>query len=1765
MKNLSNPVVLSPAKDVAIIGLSCNFPGARNLEAYLEQLKNGTDWVRQVSDNRLFDAGCDVNKSYRQIGFLEEIDKFDHGFFGISKSEAEAIDPVQRIMLEMTYTALEDAGLGPNDFRGEPIGVFFGGIGSSYHSVSLLDSAVSVIGNTNGVIAGRVAYALDLRGGALMIDTTCSSALVAVNEAYQKIITGDMHIAIAGSLNIQMFFAEQEESSPLNTMSPDGKCKPFDAEASGIGSGEGGGVIVLKRLDHAIADGDQVYAVIKGAAVNSDGGLSNGLTAPSPEAQKNVILSAWAKSDIDPAAIGYVEAHGTGTKLGDPIEFQALTEAFKFHNVQNKSCALGAVKSNLGHLDHAAGMAGLFKLICGLKYGKLFATLNFNNPNPFLDYENSALYVNTEYRNWTSKGPRLAAISSFGLSGTNIHMILEEFRQPERSSIIKDQDYWLRLSAKNLPALTEYRRNLSLFLRTSDPADAQEILHALNSSRGDYEYRLSIRCNSLSDLIQKCENDNFTFRNKGTTGITLLLSNAGLPKEFSDYLTGLYPDIANLREKILQNVKDECSVTLADQLTFLIFLDNLKIKINRIVATGIGRISQRIYYNRTLFDNINEFIKEGVHLGDIDQAKLRNVSSALFVNDNEPLLLSLSDDCSLAKVIKESQNEPLFTNIFTFTAENFKLHDFFEILFINGLTADLKSYGRKAGLSVKPAPTYPFQRVRCWFATSPESNVLNIETKQSKLFISEWVNDGTELPYHLHSKKVYVYFAKSGLFSNKVKDILGVENIIITVKSALIFRKVSETWYEIDSTNADHYSELYRNIKHKYEDISGIIDDSGYVSTNVLAADDNKNLTEELISVFFIAKVFHEELSHKNFGIYIATLGLHDSLAKQLHSGAARDGFWKGILSDHPSLDMHLVDFEETADAQAHAVQFCKEISTDHQIRVARYEAGIRNILSISPLNGVLKNEASSDFEKRIYLVTGGLGKIGRHLCKKLSETAETIIIIGQSDYKEDKEKLSTIDYIEKAGVKVDYQTINLADSLAMEQLFCDLRSKYKKVHRIYHLAGVADDFTPISKKNKDQFIRTVSPKLTGTLLLKKESSKLKPDTFVIFSSLNAVIPKKFSFDYAAANAFEDHLAFKIQMQGGTRYVSLNWPGWDVFPDDTQNTSGINPLEGIKLMEASLLSGRANIIISAPADFAAYRINPFFRISMDDYKSNGPKNDISKANENIREPQIDDSVESTISSIWQEVLKADSIDPSDDFFDIGGHSLNGTQVLNRINKKLGVNVDMDEFFDYGTLRSLSDLVQLKLDGLQDNDHSPKTYSFITPLAKQTDYAISDIQRTFWLNTQLQENSRIYNLVFPFFIKCDFQIDVLKQTMDYLLRRHESMRTSFRLTDGEIRQFIIPANDFDFKIRHENGSEELSWDSYAQHEHDLLFNIEQDPLVRASLVTYRADNHLFVLTMHHLVADGWSHGVLLQEFILVFKSYLNGQEPILPPLNFQYKDYVAWLAQKLLETGPEDASYWRQKLTGEWPMLLPKEIYSGEGSQWKAGTRKITLSHSETLALKTLAKQQDVTVFMVLISLIKAVIHQTFHWNDIVIGTVTSGRIHPELENQIGNYLNTLAIRDSVSGDMTFIELLKQVRQTTLEAFKHQTYPFSKVVEQKMNDGASWRERWLDIQVNLHNYLRVEDHLKGAADLFEVPEETANYDHDTDWSLHFNCLELDKDILSIYINYSRQMFDDQQILRLETDLVTLIRQVPGNPAAEISAIYLLDPAFTNINN
>ncbi|QSQ18812.1 SDR family oxidoreductase [Pyxidicoccus parkwayensis] len=518
--------IAADEQDIAIIGMTGRFPGAPDLDAFWQNLRNGVESIRAVPDAELEALGVDASLRkdaswVKASAALEGMELFDAGFFGYTPREAELMDPQHRVFLECCWEALERAGYAPEGYKGA-IGVFGGAPTNTYllhnlvpnaDQLSMLDQVQIDVANGADFLNTRVAYKFNLRGPSYSISSACSTSLVATHVAVQSLLNEECDIALAGGVSVHVKHPEGYRYLPGGIVSPDGHCRAFDAKADGTVFGSGAGVVVLKRLKDALEDGDFIHAVIKGSAINNDGSVKVGYTAPSVEGQAAVISEALGAAGVEPESIGYVEAHGTGTKMGDPIEVRALTKAFRPRKAAASPVAtatrkipIGSVKSNIGHLANAAGVSSLIKAVMSLEHRELVPSLHVEQPSPEIDFDNTPFYVNAKLEPWPAnpKHPRRAGVSSFGVGGTNAHVVIQEAPALPPSGPSRKAQV-LMLSARSATALDAATQRLVKHLRAHPEQSLADVAYTLQVGRQPMSHRRVLVCTDRDDALTALE------------------------------------------------------------------------------------------------------------------------------------------------------------------------------------------------------------------------------------------------------------------------------------------------------------------------------------------------------------------------------------------------------------------------------------------------------------------------------------------------------------------------------------------------------------------------------------------------------------------------------------------------------------------------------------------------------------------------------------------------------------------------------------------------------------------------------------------------------------------------------------------------------------------------------------------------------------------------------------------------------------------------------------------------------------------------------------------------------------------------------------------------------------------------------------------------------------------------------------------------------------------------------------------------------------
>lgn len=670
-------------KDIAIVGISMKLPGADNIEEFHDNLKNKKDCIRKVSNERRKLLKLNDNKDYLEVGYIEGIQYFDNKFFNISSKEAEYMSPEQRLSLQMAVDAILDAGYSLEEFRGSNCGVFMSSSDNEYKILAGQDSSIAYTGNLKSLSAGKISYYLDLRGPNSIIDATCASALLAVHEGCMKLVNGETDYSLAGGIVVNIHIPEYEDDdyNNLGVVSKGGRSRSFDADADGTGIGEGGGFILLKRLDDAVKDNDHIYGVIKGSAVNSDGARGSSLTAPSVDGQKDAILKAWERAGINPEEITDIESHGTGTLIGDPIEIESLQECFSNYTDKKSFAYLGAVKSSIGHLAEASGISSVLKCITQFNKNVSYPIVHYKNPNPYINFSETSIIPTDKIIKWNESDKRIAVINSFGFCGTNVHVVLENYIENETYTDNNHDNYIVKVSAKTESA---FYNNISIlidFIKKYD-GSLSSLCYTLNCGRDDYEYRESITFKDKEELVNKLKNSRYEKISKNEKKLVLIIRN----------------DNHNLRNQ------------LEDKIDIYEKLKNIGMKFDYILADELGK---RIILCADGKMNINKAVEEIESLPE-NNSNDKYIEAVTKLNsESDILLIQISD-------VKKSDKSAVFGDIIRIDICRDNYLEALSELYRKGVYINWSNLYRKNSLKKVSAPTYAFDKNECWIYPKEE-------------------------------------------------------------------------------------------------------------------------------------------------------------------------------------------------------------------------------------------------------------------------------------------------------------------------------------------------------------------------------------------------------------------------------------------------------------------------------------------------------------------------------------------------------------------------------------------------------------------------------------------------------------------------------------------------------------------------------------------------------------------------------------------------------------------------------------------------------------------------------------------------------------------------------------------------------------------------------------------------------------------------------------------------------------------------------------
>lgn len=1874
---------------IAIIGMAGRFPKAATIAEFWANLRDGVESVSFFTDEELIQAGVSAEllqhpQYIKARAALDKIELFDAGFFGFTPREAEIMDPQHRFFLECAWHALEDAGYNPEQYDGA-IGVYASTQLSSYLLANLYpnrDLLESVgplavrLGNDKDFLPTRASYKFNLRGPSMAVQTACSSSLVACHLAYQSLLDYQCDMALVGGVSITTPQKNGYLYEEGGIYSPDGHCRVFDANARGTIAGSGIGVVVLKRAAEAVADGDPIYAIIKGSAMNNDGALKVGYTAPSVDGQAEVIASAYAIAEIEPSTVGYIEAHGTGTALGDPVEVAALSQVFSENNAQTEFCAIGSVKSNIGHLDAGAGVAGLIKLALALHHKQLPPSLNCDQPNPAINFPATPFYVNTRLQDWAiTEHPRRGGISSFAVGGTNVHMVLEEAPSVARRKT-EPQPQLLVLSAKTETALAAQAQQLADYLQANPSAELADIAYTLQQGRKGFGLRRAFVAKTHAEAYQALTQPELNQPVSASSTEAAKPVNFMFPGQGSQYVNMGY-DLYQ-QQPVFRQTVDRCAELLKPQLGLdlrsLIFADASQTELAgqqlaqtmyaqsalftieyalaqvwlnwgitpqamighsigeyvaaclagvfslsdalMVVATR-GRLMQKLpsgsmlavpcseaqlkpllgsnlalaatnsptmsvvsgpdtaiqaleqqlanqgiegrrlhtshaFHSMMMEPMLRAFAEQlrRVRLNPPQIPFVSNVSGTWITNQeatdpeywvkhvrqtvrfsegiatltakNSPILLEVGPGRSLSTLVRQQLSA--HSGGISLTSlrhpqeqaddQRFLLQSLGK-LWCNGATVDWNRINHGKNHRRVNMPGYAFDHQRYWIEAPSQAQTQQRATRQGRFSsINDWFSLagwqiqplGKPLTSLINAASCWLVFVDdSSLSQNLVRRLKWLDQSVIVVRQGQTFTQHNHNLYSL-APNAQ-----------QFELLNTAIAANAQQPTHAIYAWQLHANTAEIDS---LEHVLHG-LQHAEFGIdrlHVVLNQAYDVTGNEPIK--PEQALFSGLLGLTANPTLNMIDLDLTNMQANHEAQLVDQLLIEvlaqpHATEIA-YRGKRRWVRQTQAINS--EQLQPQLIQHGHYLISDALSNEGLALANYLATTAQAqlTLVINQAL----PEQSTWHDLLLDPAIDPD-----LCNSLQALQALAE-HAQYQIIH--------ADRNHPADWKSLLQGspkFAGISYRLDSAASLTLDHHRLKQNVDILQLIAQAepamvLVYSQLELESTPQVACVEHwLAAFTRQHNATNWLSVQWEQWN-----SVDPFAIKPEHYQSVFDR--LFGLAEIGLTVATGDISLRRNQALA---------------TRAETTVPSVQLASSnpVEQTLVTLWQDLLGISPISIHANFFELGGHSLLATQVLSRIRDSLQCTLSLSDFFAQPTIHALAQRI---------NGQSAYANQAIAKADRSQSLPLSFAQQRLWFLHQLEPQNPAYNM--PFAVEISGQLDqaALIASFQKLVQRHESLRTIFQADEGKSYQVIMPALELSIPVINlstlADADQQPALQTMIQELAQTPFSLAEGPLLRVRLVQLGLEQHVVVVVMHHIVADGWSLGVLLRELASFYSAERqNTTAADLAALPIQYADFANWQRDYLQgQVWDSHVNYWKTQLAQPLERLIAP-LAKPQASQTNNRSAQYNQSLAPTIlqALNQHCEQAGITLFMLLLTTFQSVAHHYTKQTDLVIGTDVANRNRSETEGLIGFFVNQLVLRTKLSSELSFSELLQRVRQTTLGAYDHQDLPFDRVVEALNPERGPNLAPFFQVKLVLQNtpmtVIELPDIRLSA---LPIEAEVAKFD------LLINIVEANQQ-LQITWEYNSAIYEVSAIEQLAASYAVVLEHVIAQPDSSLASL------------
>ncbi|MCY8499542.1 amino acid adenylation domain-containing protein [Bacillus atrophaeus] len=1618
------------SKDIAIIGMSLNVPGASDKSDFWHLLERGEHGIRQFPEPRAKDATdylrsiqSEFNESqFVKGGYLDEIDRFDYSFFGLAPKTAQFMDPCQRLFLQSAWHAIEDAGYAGDTISGSQVGVYAGYSKVGYDYERLLSANYPeelhqyIVGNLPSVLASRIAYFLNLKGPAVTVDTACSSSLVAVHMACKSLLTGDCEMAIAGGVRTSLLPVR----IGLDMESSDGFTKTFSEESDGTGSGEGVAAILLKPLQDAVRDGDHIYGVIKGSAMNQDGATA-GITAPNPAAQAEVIEMAWKDAGIAPETLSFIEAHGTGTKLGDPVEFNGLCKAFEKYTAKKQFCAIGSVKSNIGHLFEAAGIVGMIKSVLMLNHKKIPPLAHFNKPNPLIRFQSSPFYVNQEVMDFTpGDRPLRCGISSFGFSGTNAHVVLEEYtREGEFIPEAENEPHLFVLSAHTETSLYELAQRYRQYISDDSQASLKSICYTASTGRAHLDHCIAMIVTSKQELIDKLT--------------CLIQDDRNLPQVYFGYknMKEMLPADKEKLNKQAARLAEERTRTKDERITWLnraaeLFVQRAVIDWRAIYSNEVVQKTPLPLYpferNRCWAEADHLRSKEGKERGeatlDINQTKTHIESFLKTVISNASGIRADEIDLD-AHFIGFGMDSIMLTQVKKAIADEFDVDIPMERFFdtMNNIQS-VVDYLAEAAPSSASAPA--------------QESV----TAQEKLVISEAQSESDHREDHHGHMLEKIIASQNQLIQDTLQAQLNSFNLL---------------------RNRSHHSAAEEYVKAQEKSIP-----SSKKGTPSVTAE--KKLTQ--VAKPYVPfqpqhlheqghytaqqrqylETFIEQYVDKTKGSKQYTDETRFAHANNRNLSSFRS-YWKEmvypIIAEHSDgSKMWDIDGNEYIDI---TMGFGVNLFGHHPSFIT--QVILDSTQSALPPLGPMSNVAGEVADRiractgveRVAFYNSGTEAVMVALRLARAATGRKKVVVFSGSYH------GTFDGV--LGVANTKGGTAPANPLApgIPQNFMN-------------------DLIILHYNNPDSLdvIRSLGNELAAVLVEPVQSRRpdLQPKLFL--KELRAITQQSGT----ALIMDEIITGFRIGLGGAQEW-------FDIQAD--------------LVTYGKIIGGGQPLgIVAGKAEFMNTIDGGVWQYGDDSYPTNEEKRTFVAGTFNTHPLTMRMSLavlrhlQSEGENLYERLNQKTTylVDQLNHYFEQSKVPIRMVQFGSLF--RFVSSVDNDLFFYHLNYKGVyvwegrncflstahtSDDIAYIIQAVQETVKDLRRGGFIPEGPNSPDDGGHKEHETYELSPEQQqlvmvshygnEASAALNQSIMLKVKGAVQHTLLEQAVQHIVNRHDALRTVIH-ADDEVQQVQprmnveIPVIDF---TGHPDEHQEAEIQKWLTEDAKRPFHFhEQKPLFRVHVLKSNQDEHLIVLTFHHIIADGWSIAVFVQELESTYAAIVQGK-PLPSDEVTPFHQYLDW-QQAQIDSGhyEEGVRYWREHFSEPIPQaFLPSAVSSRYPHGYEGDRCTVRLGRPLSEALKSLSIRMKNSVFVTMLGAFHLFLHQLTKQSGLVIGIPTAGQSHMKHHVLIGNCVNMVPVKNTASAENTLSGYLDCMKETVNQVMRHQAVPMTLVARQLPHD------------------------------------------------------------------------------------------------------------------